>query len=81
MLAFFTKYYNNWCLSIDREFSWVDNAPNKINSKVLVRLMTHKGGVLLDVLLDKYGYWGPQHVFCTVNFDDIVKVENELVEM
>ena len=47
--------------------------------KVIVRLMTNKGGAFLDLLLDKYGYWGPQHVFCTVNFDDIVKVENELV--
>ena len=49
--------------------------------KVIVRLMTYKGGAFLEVLLEKYGYWEPQHVFCTVNFDHIVKVENELVEI
>ena len=49
--------------------------------KVLVRLMTHKGGAFLDVQLEKDGDWGPHHVFCTVKFDDIAKVENELVKI
>ena len=49
--------------------------------KVLVRIITPTGGAFLDVGLEKDGDWGPQHVFHTVNFENIVKVENELVEM
>ena len=81
MLDFFTKYYNKWFVSIEDAFDWVSNASKKSNVKVLVRLMTRMGGAFSDVRLEKDGDWGPQHVFRTVNFDDIVKVENELVEM
>ena len=49
--------------------------------KVLVIMITRTGGAFLDVGLEKDGDWGPQHVFHTVNFDGIVKVGNELVEM
>ena len=35
----------------------------------------------MDVRLDKDGDWGSRHVFCSVNFDNIVNVEDELVEM
>ena len=49
--------------------------------KVLVRLMTRTGGASLDVRLEKDGDLGPHHVFLTMKFDDVVKVENELVEM
>ena len=59
----------------------MNNASNKINVKVLVRLVTRTGGAFLDARLDKYGDWGTQHIFCTVNSDYIVKVENELVEI
>ena len=48
---------------------------------MLVRLKTRTGGAFLDVQLKKDGDWEPQHIFRTVNFDDIVKVEKELVEM
>ena len=57
----------------------MNNASNKSNVKVLVRLMTRTGGAFLDVQMDKDGDWGPQHVFRTVKFYDIVKVENDLV--
>ena len=43
--------------------------------------MTFMGVAFLDVQLEKDGDWGPRHVFGTVKFDDIVKVENELVEI
>ena len=59
----------------------MNNATKKINVKFLLRLMTHTGGAFLDVRLEKDGDWGPQHVFRTVIFYDILKVENELVEM
>ena len=59
----------------------MNNASNKINVKVLVRLMTCTGGAFLDLQLEKDGDWGPQNFFRTVNFDYIVKVDNELVEM
>ena len=49
--------------------------------KVLVRLMTCTGGEFLDVRLEEDGYQGSHNVFGTVKFHDIVKVENELVEM
>ena len=49
--------------------------------KVLVRLMTRTGGAFSDGRLEKDGDWGHQHVFCTVNFDNIVKVKNNLVEI
>ena len=74
MLAFFTKYYNKWFVSIEDEFTWANNASNKINVKVKVRLMTCTGGAFLDVRLDKDGYSGPHHGFVTVKFDNIVKV-------
>ena len=47
----------------------------------MVILMTRMDGAFLGVRLDKDGDQVPQHVFCTVKFDDIVKVQNELVEM
>ena len=49
--------------------------------QVLVRLMTRMSGAFLYVRLETDGDWGPQNVFCTVNFDNIVRVENEIVEM
>ena len=81
MIDFVTKYYNKCFVSIEDEFAWVNNASKKSNMKVLVRLMTRTSGEFLDVRLEKDRYWGPQHVFCTVNFDNIVKVENEMVEI
>ena len=48
---------------------------------MMVRLMKCTGDVLSDARLEKDGDWGPQHFFGTVHFDDIVKVENNLVEM
>ena len=59
----------------------MNNDSKKSNVKVMVGLMTRTGGAVLDVQLDKDGDWGPQHIFNAVEFDDIVKVENELVEM
>ena len=59
----------------------MNNSSKKSNLKVLVRLMTFMGVAFLDVQLEKDGDWGPRHVFGTVKFDDIVKVENELVEI
>ena len=61
VLAFFTKYYNRWFVSIEDEFSWVNNAKN--NVKVLIRLMIRTSGAFLDVRLEKDGYWEPQHFF------------------
>ena len=81
VLAFFTKYYNKWFVSVGDESAWVNNASKKINAKVLGRLVTRTGGTFLDVRLEKDGDWGPQHVFSTVNSDDIVKMENYLVKM
>ena len=43
--------------------------------------MTRTGGTFSDVRLEKDGDWGPQHIFRTVNFDNIMKVENELDEI
>ena len=59
----------------------MNNASKKSNTKVLVRLMTCTGGEFLDVRLEEDGYQGSHNVFGTVKFHDIVKVENELVEM
>ena len=59
----------------------MNNASKKSNVKVLVRLMTRTGDAFLDLRLEKYGYRGTQHIFCTVNFDDTMKVEDELVEI
>ena len=59
----------------------MDNASKKSNMKVMVRLMIHTGGAFSDVQLEKDGDRGPQHVFCSVNLDDIAKVDNELVEI
>ena len=59
----------------------MNNASKKINTKVMVIMMTCMGGTFTEVLLDKDGYRGPHHVFRTLNFGDIVKVENELVEI
>ena len=81
VLASFTKYCNKWLVSKEDELAWVNKASKKSNTKVLVRLMTRTGGSFLDVRLEKDGNWGPHNVFCTVNFDNIVKVENDLVEM
>ena len=81
MLALFIKYYNTWFVSIEDEFTWVNNTSEKSNLKVLVRLITCTSGEFLDVRLEKDGDWGPQHVFFTMNYGDIVKVENEMVEM
>ena len=81
VLALFTKYYNNWFVSIEDTFAWVNNASKKSNVKLLVKLMTRTGGAFLYVQLDKDIDWGPHNIFCTVNFDDITKVENELIEM
>ena len=63
VLALFTKYYYKWFISIEDEFSWVNNSSNKSNVKVLVRLMTRKSGAFSDVQLEKDGYWGTQLVF------------------
>ena len=63
MLDLFTKYYNKWFVSIEDEFAWVNNASNKSNVKVLVRLMARTGGAFLDVRINKDGDWGPQHFF------------------
>ena len=49
--------------------------------KVMVRLMTRTGGAFWYLRLEKYGYQGTQHIFCTVNFDDTMKAEDELVEI
>ena len=75
MLDLFTKYYNKGFVSIEDEFSWVNNSSKKINVKVLVRLMTRTGGAFPDAQMEKDGDWVPQHVFYTVNFDNIVKVK------
>ena len=59
----------------------MNNASKESNVKVLVRLMTRTSGAFSYVRLETDGDWGPQNVFCTVNFDNIVRVENEIVEM
>ena len=62
-IAFFTKYYNTWFVSIEDEFAWVNNASKKTNVKALVILMTRTSGALLDVLMEKDEDRGPQNVF------------------
>ena len=63
MLAFFTKYYKKWFISIEVEFAWANNASNKSNLKVLIRLMTRAGGAFLDVRMEKDEYKVLQHIF------------------
>ena len=63
VLDLFTKYYSKWFVSIEDESSWANNASNKSNLKVLVRLMTRTGGAFLDVRLEKDEDRGPQHDF------------------
>lgn len=79
-LAFFTKYYNKWFPSIEDEFSWVNDSSKKPNAIVLARLVTKSGSSYEEVELKKNGDWGPHHVFRTVQFKDIVRVGNELVD-
>ena len=59
----------------------MNKVSKKINVKVLVIQMTCTVGTFLYVLLEKDGERGTQHFFVTVNFDNIVKVENELFKM
>lgn len=80
-LAFFTKYYNKWFPSIEDEFRWVNDSSKKPNAMVLARLVEKSGSAYREVQLHKDGEWGPHHVFRTVQFNDIVRVGNELVDL
>jgi hypothetical protein len=81
-LAFFTKYYNKWFVSIESEFPWVnDKAFTKPKGRVLARLVKRSGAVYQEVKLETGGEWAPQHVFRSVPFDAILRVGNDLVEM
>lgn len=81
-LAFFTKYYNKWFVSIQSEFPWVnDKAFTKPKGRVLARLVKKSGAVYREVKLETRGEWAPQHVFRSVPFDEIIRVGSDLVEM
>jgi hypothetical protein len=81
-LAFFTKYYNKWFVSIQSEFPWVnDKAFTRPKGRVLARLVKRCGAVYQEVKLETGGEWAPQHVFRSVPFDAIIRVGNDLVEM
>jgi hypothetical protein len=81
-LAFFTKHYNMWFVSIQSEFPWVnDKAFTRPKGRVLARLVKKCGAVYQEVKLEAGGEWAPQHVFRSVPFDAIIRVGNELVEI
>ena len=48
---------------------------------ILARLMKKSGSSYRKVELVAGGDWGPKQVYCIKNFSDILKVENELVDM
>ena len=81
VLAFFTKFYNKWFIAKEEKFVWETDPDKRNNVRVLARLMKKSGSSYREVELVAGGDWGPKQVYCIKNFSDILKVENELVDM
>jgi len=81
VLAFFTKFHNKWYLATEDKFLWTADPSKMKNVRVLARLMKKSGSSYGEVALEAGGDWAPQQVYRIEHFRDILKVENELLEM
>ena len=81
VLAFFSKYYNKWFVTSEDKFIWANDPSTLKNTRVLARMVKKCGSSYQEVELEAGGDWGPKQIFCIKKFSDILKVENELIEM
>ena len=81
VLAFFTKYYNKWFVAEQDKFPWSDDTVNTAKVRVLARLVKKTGSSYQEVGLVKDGNWAPQQVYVIESLSNVLKVEEELVEL
>jgi len=75
VLSFFTKTYNKWYMDAEGKFVYTPtNAAKMKNVRILAQLMEKKGASYSEVTLTKGGQWGPTHVFCIKNLNDIKRL-------
>ena len=72
VLSFFTKTYNKWYMDMEGKFTYTPTDAAKMkNVRILAQLMEKKGASYPEATLTKGGQWGPTHVFCIKNLNDI----------
>jgi hypothetical protein len=72
VLSFFTKTYNKWYMDTEGKFAYTPNDAAKMkNIRILARMMEKRGASYTEATLTKGGGWGPKHIFCIKNLNDI----------
>ena len=72
VLSFFTKTYNKWYMDTEVKFAYTPNDPAKMkNIRILAQMMEKRGASYTEATLTKGGPWGPKHVFCIKNLNEI----------
>ena len=72
---------NKWYITKENRFLWTPGVEKVENVWVLGRLMINHGSSYVEARLEENGGWAAHHVYCVRHFNNILKVENELVEI
>ena len=68
-------------VALKQKFLWAGDMTTLTSMRVLVRLIKKSGSTYQEAGLEAGEEWSPKQVYCMKSFRDIIKLEEELIDI